>query len=33
MAEFVVGIDFGSSGFGFTYAFSDNEDEIHQCMI
>ena len=28
MAEVVVGIDFGSSGSGFAYAFKDNEDEI-----
>ena len=28
MAEVVVGIDFGSSGSGFAYAFSDNKDEI-----
>ena len=28
MNEVVVGIDFGSSGSGFSYAFKDNEDEI-----
>ena len=28
MAEVVVGIDFGSSGSGFAYAFNDNKDEI-----
>jgi len=28
MTEVVVGIDFGSSGSGFAYAFKDNEDEI-----
>ena len=28
MADVVVGIDFGSSGSGFAYAFSDNKDEI-----
>ena len=33
MAEVVVGIDFGSSGSGFAYAFSDNKDEIYQGMI
>jgi len=29
MAEVVVGIDFGSSGSGFAYAFIDNIDEIN----
>ena len=33
MTEVVVGIDFGSSGSGYAYAFSDNKDEIHQGMI
>ena len=33
MAEVVVGIDFGSSGSGFAYAFKDNEDEIIHGMI
>ena len=33
MAEVVVGIDFGSSGSGYAYAFSDNKDEIHQGLI
>ena len=28
MAEVVVGIDFGSSGSGFAYAYKDNEEEI-----
>ena len=28
MADVVVGIDFGSSGSGFSYAFSDNRNEI-----
>ena len=28
MADVIVGIDFGSSGSGFAYAFSDNKDEI-----
>ena len=28
MAEVVVGIDFGSSGSGFAYAFKDSEEEI-----
>ena len=28
MAEVVVGIDFGSSGSGFAYAFIDNQEEI-----
>jgi len=33
MAEVVVGIDFGSSGSGFAYAFIDNKDEIIHGMI
>ena len=33
MADVVVGIDFGSSGSGYAYAFTDNKDEIHQGMI
>ena len=33
MAEVVVGIDFGSSGSGFAYAFIDNKDEIIHEMI
>ena len=33
MAEVVVGIDFGSSGSGYAYAFNDNKDEIIHGMI
>ena len=33
MTEVVVGIDFGSSGSGFAYAFNDNKDEIIHGMI
>jgi len=33
MADVIVGIDFGSSGSGFSYAFSDNKDEIIHGMI
>jgi len=33
MAEIIVGIDFGSSGSGFSYAFNDNKDEIIHGMI
>ena len=33
MAEVVVGIDFGSSGSGYAYAFNDNKEEIIHGMI
>ena len=33
MVEVVVGIDFGSSGSGFAYAFNDNKEEIIHGMI
>jgi hypothetical protein len=33
MTEVVVGIDFGSSGSGYAYAFIDNKDEIIHGMI
>jgi len=33
MVEVVVGIDFGSSGSGFVYAFNDNKEEIIHGMI
>jgi len=33
MNEVVVGIDFGSSGSGFAYAFTNNQEEINHGMI
>jgi len=33
MAEVVVGIDFGSSGSGYAYAFNDNKEEMIHGMI